>query len=761
MDGKGQGVDLLIIRKIVAVAILLGSAAGVLCAQAKPLTSLAAIHALSNAQAAGHIPVAFEATVTYYRDVDSDLFVQDGGDAVYVSYKPGAGFSAGDHVLIQGMTHESFRPIINAQSVTLLRHGIAPAPVHADFPQLNSAQLDCQRVKLRAVVRSADIFGTPPEIYLQTVMDGGYVDVAINSTDTTALKPLLDAEVEITGVATAKFDERMELAGSRIDVQKMDDVKVVHPAAIAIHSIPFTPMEEVFAGYRVTNYSSRVRVQGTLTYFQPGATLVLQDGVKSLWVRTLTNQHVTIGDLVEVTGFPELQNEYPTLGMAEVRDTGIRAPIVPLLVSWQQLVFGGNAFRLVTTEGRLVRQMREPALDEYVMESAGHVFSAVYRHPELESSVTSPPIARLLPGAKIRVTGIGMFYTPDPFHGPVASTILLRSDADIVILASPSLINNNNLILLSGVLIVLVLGAVARGWVLERRVRREMAVAASIERGRSLILEDINRTRPLNEIIGGIITLLSYRLKGTPCWCRLADGEVLGNPPAEVENSRLAMVQQEIPSHTGAALGTLFAATNSRNIRSQAPEALFSAAQLAALAIETRGLYSDLVRRSEFDLLTGIHNRFSLEKQLDRLIGGERREDARFGLIYIDLDDFKGVNDQYGHRIGDLYLQEAARRMSGQLRPEDMLARLGGDEFAALLRRVRTRADVAEIAERLEHCFDMPFVLDEATIRGTASVGTALYPEDGADRDSLLSSADASMYVGKNIRRMGIETSAG
>ena len=85
-------------------------------------------------------------------------------------------------------------------------------------------------------------------------------------------------------------------------------------------------------------------------------------------------------------------------------------------------------------------------------------------------------------------------------------------------------------------------------------------------------------------------------------------------------------------------------------------------AGLAMLAIETRRLHSDLLHRSEFDLLTDIHNRFSLEKHLEELME-ERAEAGIFGLIYIDLDEFKPVNDRCGHHVGDMYLQEAASRM--------------------------------------------------------------------------------------------------
>jgi len=142
------------------------------------------------------------------------------------------------------------------------------------------------------------------------------------------------------------------------------------------------------------------------------------------------------------------------------------------------------------------------------------------------------------------------------------------------------------------------------------------------------------------------------------------------------------------------------------------------------------------------------------------LIEGAREAAGIFGLIYIDLDEFKQVNDLYGHKVGDMYLQEISLRMKRQLRPGDLLARLGGDEFAALIPVVRSRAEVEEIAFRLERSFDEPFAMEGYVLRGSASVGVALYPEDAATGDSLLSAADAAMYAVKNKKRQLAESRA-
>jgi diguanylate cyclase (GGDEF)-like protein len=215
----------------------------------------------------------------------------------------------------------------------------------------------------------------------------------------------------------------------------------------------------------------------------------------------------------------------------------------------------------------------------------------------------------------------------------------------------------------------------------------------------------------------------------------------------------LRTVEYPIDARSGPPLGTIFAAFHARAKSNPAEkEALAMAAGLATLAIETSRLYSDLVHRSEFDLLTDVPNRFALEKALGALIQDARQSAGIFGVIYADLNEFKHVNDEFGHRLGDMYLQEIARRMKRQLRPCDTLARLGGDEFAVLVTQVRNRAEVQEIATRLVCCFNEPFLGEGCAVHGSASIGIALYPEDAETADGLLNTADAAMYVAKYTR---------
>jgi diguanylate cyclase (GGDEF)-like protein len=730
------------------------------------LTSLRAIHALTNAEASQSIPVAFEGTVTYFRGYEHLLFVQDGDLAIFVFFTMDAKLAPGDRVLVKGTTRESFRPIIVSNDVAMLHHGALPKPLPVTFSDLILGQRDCVLVTIRGVIRAADLVASSTasvrSTTLQLLTDGGYVEAIVDGDDQDAANGMLDDEVEVTGTAGGEFDDKMQMTGIVLHVPTPAHIRILNRANTDSWALPVTPMNQILGGYRVSNLTPRIRVHGTITYYQSGSVVVLQSGDRSLWIRTRTDIPLRIGDMADATGFPDViladqarsaNDGFLTLTHGEIKDSRVQAPVAPLPVTWRQLAVssdqgGGHHYDLVSIEGQVVTEAREGAQDEYVLVSDGHPFSAIYRHP-------SGPFLEMkqIPlGSRVRVIGICTVHDSDPFNGPVAFDILMRSFDDIAVVAKPSLLNVRNLMLLVGLLLAVVLAGGARGWMIERRVRRQTAALAYIEKRRSRILEDINGSRPLAKIVEEITELVSFKLHGAPCWCQIADGAQLGNCPPKLTGLRI--VENEIPARSGPALGVLFAAfdplTKPSAIES---EALLMAAGLAALAIETRRLYSDLTHRSEFDLLTDIHNRFSLDKHLDRQILEARQNAGIFGLIYIDLDKFKQVNDIYGHHVGDLYLQEAAIRMKRQIRPHDKLARFGGDEFAALISVARSRADVEEIALRLERCFDDPFFLEGYTLHGSASVGVALFPEDATSLDALLSVADAAMYAAKNTKR--------
>lgn len=729
------------------------------CESTAATTDLHALHVISNREAGSWPPVTFEATVTYYRDYDSDLFVQDAGSAIYVFFRPAAHLLPGDRVQIRGHMQASFRPIVVAENVALLHHGHLPEPITVTAADLFSARRDCLLASVRGTVRSAQMVWSAGQrnIYLQILIDGGYIDAAVNSGDDKILSSLLDSDVEITGVVTSEFDDKMQLSGARLDVQSLSDVRILKPASAGLQDLPVVPIEEVLSGYHVRDLSTRTQIKGTITYYEPRRAVVLQSGAQSLWVATQTDIPLKIGDVAYASGFPAVQNGYLMLDHGEIRDTGVQNLILPQSLTWNLLGAGQYAFSLVAADGELVMQAREAAQDEYVLTSHGHLFSAIYRHPRGMSDAELPPMKKVPVGSVVRVTGINMFYRSDPFDGPVESNILLRDPQDVSVIAPPPWLNKRNLEIIATALLLVVLAFAAQGWRLERRIREQTAavagrtrVEAEIERRRSRILEMISRSGSLDEILEMVAELASFQLGGVPCWCEINNGQRFGTYPAD--GNRFNLVREVLRTASGDRLGSINVRLEIAN-DSNPPEALSKAARLASLALETRRLYAELVHRSEFDLLTKVHSRLFFERELELMIALAEAGAAHFGLIYFDLDGFKKINDSFGHGLGDEYLQQVANRIKSQLRPQDILARLGGDEFAVLVPSVGRRSDIEEIIARLESSFLAPILLDGHRLPVSASFGLAYYPDDGATQKELLDIADVAMYAAKAGKR--------
>jgi diguanylate cyclase (GGDEF)-like protein len=158
---------------------------------------------------------------------------------------------------------------------------------------------------------------------------------------------------------------------------------------------------------------------------------------------------------------------------------------------------------------------------------------------------------------------------------------------------------------------------------------------------------------------------------------------------------------------------------------------------------------ANISRLARFDSLTGLHNRPAFFERLDHAIALARRHDRAIALLFVDLDRFKDVNDAFGHLAGDEVLKALVRRLTKTVRDTDTVARLGGDEFIVLAEEVANQVDVNEFGRRLLQALSEPVVLHGQECRLGASVGVAMFPEDGEDATTLLKAADAAMYRAK------------
>ncbi len=162
-----------------------------------------------------------------------------------------------------------------------------------------------------------------------------------------------------------------------------------------------------------------------------------------------------------------------------------------------------------------------------------------------------------------------------------------------------------------------------------------------------------------------------------------------------------------------------------------------------------------LYRMAFFDELTGLSNRGHFHEQLKTQILLAQRSSKKLAVVFIDLDDFKGINDSYGHEVGDNYLRTFATHIKSSVRASDISARLGGDEFCIVLQGVQNKTEVARITEICLKFTKQTVVIDDHRIQPKLSVGVSLFPEDGSDANELLKNADMAMYSVKQNGKHG------
>ena len=183
--------------------------------------------------------------------------------------------------------------------------------------------------------------------------------------------------------------------------------------------------------------------------------------------------------------------------------------------------------------------------------------------------------------------------------------------------------------------------------------------------------------------------------------------------------------------------------------RSSRPRFSFAAVDIT----DRKKAERDVQKMAYFDSLTGLPNRALLTDRLHQILAQSVREGWLVGVLFLDIDRFKWINDTLGHAAGDRLLQSVADRMQKRLRESDTVARLGGDEFVIALTAAKHDQDISLVAQEIMKALAMPFEIGEQEIFISASIGIAIYPQDGQDVGSLLRNADTAMYVAKEAGR--------
>ena len=158
-----------------------------------------------------------------------------------------------------------------------------------------------------------------------------------------------------------------------------------------------------------------------------------------------------------------------------------------------------------------------------------------------------------------------------------------------------------------------------------------------------------------------------------------------------------------------------------------------------------------------YDTVTKLPNRQHFFSNFQNQLNLAKRNKSQVAILFLDLDDFKKVNDNYGHHYGDLFLLEIAERCKKLLRKSDLIARFGGDEFVIALYNISQLSDVENVAHKMLASFSEPVVIESNKLAISASIGISIYPTDGSDIDQLINNADKAMYVAKSEGKNSIK----
>lgn len=170
----------------------------------------------------------------------------------------------------------------------------------------------------------------------------------------------------------------------------------------------------------------------------------------------------------------------------------------------------------------------------------------------------------------------------------------------------------------------------------------------------------------------------------------------------------------------------------------------------AGIIIRSRQKEKSVRHVALHDYLTGLPNRALLEERTNFILKQAKRRNTKFAVVFLDLDNFKSVNDDFGHETGDLLLKAVAKRLKGCIREEDVVARIGGDEFVVLLPEIKDKADSMNVAEKITNCLKEPIFIKNIRFIVGCSVGISVYPHHGHILKTLFSRADKALYLVKS-----------
>ncbi|HET8638536.1 MAG TPA: hypothetical protein VFL96_16940, partial [Acidobacteriaceae bacterium] len=407
---------LLILGVLVALPVCLHAAA--------PLSTVRQVRQLAPEEVGQGVPVQITGVVTYYEPPENILFVQDQTGGIFIRVDHTFPVHPGDRVRVRGFTARSFRSVIASNSIKRLGKAPMPVPSAATFPELMDGIWDSTYITISGTVLSSTLqqAAGAPFLLLEVEMDGGIVDAHIEDPGHIMPRTLLDSRVLLTGVSGGRFDGKFHLTGANLYLNSAAGLRVLSPAPVKPSALPLTSIGDIMKTYDVAERSARVRVRGSVTLYEPGSQVALEEDGNAVLVHTHENASIHIGDVVYATGFAGAGNYAEELDHGQVIPSRRSAPVHPQPVSWKDVLTGRYAFNLISLKGRLIEQVHESGQDTLFIDSDGHVFSSILSH-RYDASLRLP---RLRNGSILQVSGVCFVKKGGPWGTPVGFELHLR-----------------------------------------------------------------------------------------------------------------------------------------------------------------------------------------------------------------------------------------------------------------------------------------------------------------------------------------------
>ncbi len=477
------------------------------------LTTAAAVRNLTVRQAAQHYPVKLRGVVTFYDDKLYSRFIQDETAGIYLRETNVPVLLPGQLVEVEGFTSPGeYAPVILPEQVRIVGRAELPTPPRVTFEQLASGKEDSQFVEVAGVVRSVQFEETSKHYLVELATGGGRLTVYAADLPATPAQTLVDSTVRIRGVCSSLFNRQRQLFANRLMVPRAADVAVEILATANPFDIPTQNTSSLFQFTPQGTFGHRVKISGTVAYFQPGSALYVRDGNNGLFVQTKSTVPLQLGDRVEVLGFAAPGQYTPALQDAIFRKTGDGLPPAPAWINRDEALKGDFDCRLIRIEAKLLSHAQDGREHSLALEAGGFIFHAYQQTDDGKA------YARLENGSTLAVTGICLVEPGAWEAGEIwrakSFRVLLRRPEDVVVLHSPPWWTLKKMLWIAGALAFVVMGAFTWIAALRRRVqeqtqtiRQQLVLEATLKERYVNLFENANDMVFTHDLSGRITSI--------------------------------------------------------------------------------------------------------------------------------------------------------------------------------------------------------------------------------------------------------------